>query len=148
VNRKVLFLIGFAGVAATGPLLGGDDKGAADLKKLQGTWKFVAHANGDKATPPEELAKMKITFKDDKFSLTVDDKVVEAGTHKLYGAKKPGQVDAEITEGERKGKKMLGIYEFTGKTFKVCFDTDGKERPTSLTAKGSQFAATIEREKK
>ena len=43
---------------------------------------------------------------------------------------------------------MLGIYEMKGDMVKVCFDPQGKERPTSFTAKEGQFSAVIQREKK
>lgn len=146
---RVQYLCGFAlvfGLSAS--LLLGDEAGDKDLKKIQGTWRFTSHAMGDKETPKEEVAKLKITFTGDKWSVTQDDKVVQAGTHKLDGSKKPAQVDAKVTEGEGKDGMMLGIYELKGNKLKVCFDPSGKERPTSFTAKEGQFAATIEREKK
>ena len=138
----------FALTAST-TLVGGGDKGVeGDLKKIQGTWKFTAHEMDGKAMPADELKKLKITFTGDKFSVEHDGKVVQAGTHKLDGSKKPGQIDSKVTEGEGKGGMMLGIYEMKGDTVKVCFDPTGKERPTSLTAKAGQFSATIQREKK
>lgn len=151
---KHLGVLVVASLVATGSLLGGDakkdkkDLGAAELKKVQGTWKFTAHAHGDKVASPEQLAKMKITFAGAKFSVTIDGKVVQAGTQKLDPTKKPAQLDSKVTEGEGKGGTMLGIYEMKGNTIKVCFDPSGKERPTSFTAKEGQFSATIEREKK
>src|SRR5947207_1778031 len=92
-------------IAVGGALQGGDakDPTKGDLKKIQGTWKFTAHAHGDKATPDEQLAKMKITFSGEKFSVRVEDKVVQAGTQKLDSTKKPAHVDSTITEGESKG---------------------------------------------
>src|SRR5947208_6786 len=133
MNGKCLGFVAivFALVVGSGALLGGDakDAGKADLKKMQGTWKFTAHAHGDKAVPEDQLAKMKITFTGDKFSVRVDDKVVQAGMNKLDPTKKPAHVDATITEGENKGTTMLGIYELKGDTIKVCFDPQGKERP-------------------
>ena len=77
-----------------------------------------------------------------------DGKSVQAGTHKFDPTKKPGQVDAVITEGEGKDSKMLGIYEMKGDTMKVCFDPVGKSRPTSFTAKEGEFFAVVQREKK
>jgi uncharacterized protein (TIGR03067 family) len=133
-------------LVGSGALLGGD--GEKDLKKLQGTWQFTAHSMGGKETPKVELAKMKITFTGNKWSVTEDGKVIQAGTHKLDATKKPGQVDAPVTEGEGKGATMLGIYEFKGDTMKVCFDPQGKERPTNFTPKEGHFVATIERDKK
>jgi uncharacterized protein (TIGR03067 family) len=101
-----------------------------------------------KPTPPEQVAKLKITFTGDKWSVREDDKVVQAGTHKLDPSKKPAHVDAVVTEGEDKGNTMVGIYELKGNTLKVCFDPQGKQRPSGFTAKAGQFAAVLQREKK
>ena len=103
---------------------------------------------GGKDSPKEVVDSLTITFSGDKWMVKMGDNVVQAGTHKLDAAKKPTQVDAKITEGEGKGNSMLGIYELKGNTMKVCFDPQGKERPSSLTAKEGQFSGTVERVKK
>jgi uncharacterized protein (TIGR03067 family) len=135
---------------AGGTSLGGGDKetGESVLKKIQGTWKFVSQEMEGKSKAPEELKGLTITFTGDKWAVRQDDKVVQAGTHKFDPSKKPGQVDAPVTEGEGKGNTMLGIYELKGDTIKVCFDPQGKERPTSFKAKEGQFGAVVQREKK
>lgn len=142
----VIALLAFAaiGTLPVGVAKEGDD---SELKKLQGTWKFIAQTMDGKERPKEELAKLTITFTDDKWAVKDDGKVVQAGTHKLDGSKKPGQVEAKVTEGEGKGTTMLGIYELKGDTMKVCFDPMGKERPTALIAKAGQFSATVQKEK-
>src|SRR5207253_2724196 len=107
----------FAGLAviAGSTLAGGGDKAAdGELKKIQGAWKFLAHERDGKATPAEELKKLKITFTGDKFSVELDGKVVQAGTQKLDASKKPSHVDSKVTEGDNKGGMMLGIYELKG----------------------------------
>jgi uncharacterized protein (TIGR03067 family) len=144
-----LSIVALALLAAGAPLLGGNkDSGASDLKKIQGTWRFVSHEANGKKTPPDEVAKLKITFQGDKFTVTKDDQVVQAGTNKLDPSKTPAHIDAKITEGDGKGHTMLGVYELKGDTIRVCFDTAGKERPTSLTAKDGQMEVVIQREKK
>jgi len=145
MRRTSLCVVVLAALIA-GPSLGGDVDG--DLKKIQGTWRFVSEEMDGKMRPPETLTKLTITFTGDKFAVKDDGKVVQAGTHKLDGSKKPGHVDATITEGEGKGGTMLGIYELKGNSMRVCFDLAGKDRPTSFSAKAGQFAAVIERAKK
>jgi uncharacterized protein (TIGR03067 family) len=149
MRGKCLCVVAVASLTAGGTLLGGG-KGAGEneLKKLQGTWRFVSQEKEGKPRPPEQVAKLKITFTGDKWAVSEDGKVVQAGTHKLDPTKKPARVDAVVTEGEDKGSTMLGIYELKGDTMKVCFDPQGKERPTSFTAKAGQFSAVIQREKK
>jgi uncharacterized protein (TIGR03067 family) len=73
------------------------------------------------------------------------------GTHKLDPTKTPKQIDAVRTKGPNAGQKMLGIYELTDDTFKVCFAPPGKtERPTEFkSAAGSgQRLMVLKREKK
>ena len=79
---------------------GGKDPGEAVLKKIQGTWQFIAHDMGGKSASAEELKMMTITFTGNKWAVSSGDKVVQAGTHKFDPTKKPGHVDAVVTEGE------------------------------------------------
>jgi uncharacterized protein (TIGR03067 family) len=94
------------------------------------------------------VAKLRIAFSGDKFTVTEDGKLVQAGTQKLDPTKTPPHIDAVITDGQSKGLKLMGIYELKGDTLKVVFDPRGKERPTSLTAKFGQVMAVVQREKK
>ena len=148
MRRTCLATVAIVVLAASGSLRGGGKEGDKELKKIQGTWKFISQEMEGKERPKEELTKLTITFTGDKWSVRVEDKVVQAGTHQLDGTKKPGHVDAVVTEGEDKGSTMLGIYELKGDKMKVCFDPKGKQRPTSFTSTAGQFAAVLEREKK
>jgi uncharacterized protein (TIGR03067 family) len=150
MRAKCPWVVILASLAASGPVVGGGGKEAAEneLKKLQGTWQFISQEVGGKPVPPAHLAKMTITFTADKWAVREDGKVVQAGSHKLDPTKKPAQVDAIVTEGPDKGSTMLGIYELKGDTMKVCFDPAGKERPTSFTAQAGQMAVIIQRDKK
>ena len=54
-----------------------------------------------------------------------------------------------MAEGLNKGAVTLGIYEIDGDTLKVCFDPEGKKRPTEFkTASGSQTLVVHKRLKK
>jgi hypothetical protein len=49
-----------------------------------------------------------------------------------------------VAEGLNKGAVMLGIYEISGDTLKVCFDPEGKKRPTEFkSASGSQTFVNV-----
>jgi uncharacterized protein (TIGR03067 family) len=150
MRAKCLWVVVVASLAAGGALQGGGgkDAGEAILKKIQGTWKFTSQEMDGKPLPSEEVAKHTITFTGNKWSVRQDGKVVQAGTHKFDPTKKPGQVDAAVTEGEDKGNTMLGIYELKGDTMKVCFDPMGKERPTAFSSKSGRMTAVVERQKK
>jgi uncharacterized protein (TIGR03067 family) len=150
MRGKYLSIVAVASLVMGGTLLGGGGNQASDneLKKIQGTWQFISQEMDGKPMPAEQVAKLKITFTGDKWSVREDGRVIQAGTHKFDPTKKPAQVDAPVTVGEGKGSTMLGIYELKGDRMKVCFDLQGKERPTSFTAKAGQMAAAIQREKK
>ncbi len=77
--------------------------------------------------------------------------VMEGMVLKIDGTKKPKFIDAKVTDGENKGKTILGIYEHAGETLRVCVALPGNdERPTDFSAKtGSSRALTVyKRDKK
>jgi len=149
MHVKGLCFVAVVSLVSGGALLGGDAKetGEKDLKKIQGTWRFVSQEWQGQARPAQDVAKLTITFTGDKWEVRDDGKLVQGGTNKLDPTKKPAQVDAAVTEGEGKGTTMLGIYEVNGDTMKVCFDPQGKERPTNFASKEGQFSAVTKREK-
>ena len=118
-----------------------DDKADVEkeLKKFQGTWTFESVEAGGKKAPPDELKGLTITFAGDKFTVKKGDELIQAGTQKIDPSKSPKTIDVRMTEGLNKGAVMLGIYEIDGDTLKVCFDPQGKKRPTEFkSAPGSE----------
>src|SRR5262249_43942677 len=128
-----------------------DDKADVEkeLKKLQGTWTFESVETGGKQLPAAEFKGMTVTFEGDKFTVKKGDEVIQAATQKLDPSKSPKAIDVTVTEGLNKGAVMPGIYEIDGDTLKVCFDPEGKKRPTEFkTASGSQTLVVHKRVKK
>jgi uncharacterized protein (TIGR03067 family) len=118
-----------------------DDK--ADLekeaKKFQGTWTFESSETGGKEIPADDLKGFILIFEGAKHTVKKGDEVVQVGTQKLDPTKSPKTIDVTVTEGPNKGKVLLGIYEIDGDTLKVCFDLQGKKRPTEFkSAPGSE----------
>lgn len=75
--------------------------------------------------------------------------MVEAATQKLDPSKSPKTLDAKVTDVPNKGAVILGIYEISGDTLKVCFDPEGKKRPTEFKGvSGSQTLVVHKRVKK
>ena len=54
------------------------------------------------------------------------------GDPRLDSTKTPKEVDLVISEGYNKGITMLGIYELEGNTMRLCYDLQGKSRPTEF----------------
>ena len=104
-----------------------------DLQKFQGVWIMVSkERNGEK----KEIAKTVLTFKDDKFTTTTDDKGTKTGTIKLNPARSPKTYDVTSTgQSEDAGKTYHGIYEIQDGTLKICVNVLGMDQPTEFATK-------------
>jgi uncharacterized protein (TIGR03067 family) len=128
-----------------------DDKADVEkeLKKFQGTWTFESVETGGKEVPVAEFKGITVTFERDKYAVKKGDEVIEAATQKLDPSKSPKTLDVAVTEGPNKGAVILGIYEISGDTLKVCFDPVGKTRPMQFkTASGLQTLVVHKRVKR
>jgi uncharacterized protein (TIGR03067 family) len=129
-----------------------DDKADVEkeLKKFQGAWTFESVETGGKEEPAAEFNGMTVTFEGGKYTVKKGDEVIQVGTQKLDPSKSPKTIDVTVVEGLNKGAVMLGIYEIRGDRLKVCFDPEGKKRPTEFkSAAGAQtFVAVHKRVKK
>jgi uncharacterized protein (TIGR03067 family) len=131
--------VSFAASGGSGTLA--DDKVdlEKEVKKFQGTWTFESSESGGKELSADELKGFILTFEGDKHTVKKGDEVIQVGTQKLDPSKSPKTIDVTIAEGPNKGMVMLGIYEIDENTIKVCFDPQGKKRPTEFkSAPGSE----------
>ena len=139
ISLVVIFCaVGFTASGGSGALA--DDKVdlEKEVRKFQGIWTFESSNAGGKDLPAGELKGLILTFEGDKHTVKKDDQVIQVGTQKLDPSKSPKTIDVTLTEGLNKGTVMLGIYEIDGDTLKVCFDFEGKKRPTEFkSAPGS-----------
>jgi uncharacterized protein (TIGR03067 family) len=118
-----------------------DDKAdlAKETKKFQGSWTIESSVAGGQEIPRNQLKEFLVIYEGDKHTVKVGDKVIQVGTQKIDPSKSPKTIDVTMSEGPNKGAVMLGIYEFDGETLKVCFDPQGKKRPTEFKSEaGSQ----------
>jgi uncharacterized protein (TIGR03067 family) len=128
-----LFLAGgFAALGSSGALAGDKADVEKEAKKFQGTWTIESSEAGGMVIPPANLKGLVVIFEGDKHTVKMGDEVVQVGTQKLDPSKTPKAIDVTMTEGPNKGAVMLGIYEFDGDTLRVCFDPQGKKRPTEF----------------
>jgi uncharacterized protein (TIGR03067 family) len=123
-----------------------DDKAEVEKerKKFQGTWTVESVEAGGQKLPIDLFKGMTVTFEGDKYTVKNGDQVIQAATQKLDPSKSPKTLDTTVAEGVGKGTAILGIYEIDGDTLKVCFDPEGKKRPTEFkTAAGSQTTLAV-----
>ncbi len=75
--------------------------------------------------------------------------MIQVATQKLDPSKSPKTFDAKVAQGPHQGTVILGIYEISDDTLKVCFDPEGKKRPVDFTtATGSQTTLQVRRRAK
>ena len=122
---------------------------ADDLKDMAGTWKVESAEAGGQKIESEDLRAIVVTITGERYTVKMKDKL-DAGTLTLDETQKPKTMDATDTEGLDAGKVVKAIYELSGDTLKVCYASDGAERPTEMATKeGSPvLMLTYKREKK
>ena len=140
ISLAALFCaVGFAASAGSDILAGDKADLEKDVRIIQGTWTFESSEAGGKALPAGELKGLILTFEGDKHTVKKGDEVIQVATQKLDPSRSPKALDVTVAEGPNKGAVMPGIYEISGDTLKVCFDPEGKKRPTEFkSAPGSQ----------
>ena len=115
-----------------------DEKQAAikkDRMKYEGTWRVVSLEANGKKTPEEDVKKITVVNKaDGTWILQVDGEKVTQGTSEIDPMQRPKTIDFIETEGDNKGKIVLGIYELEDDTRKLCYAQVGRDRPSEFSA--------------
>ena len=112
-------------------------EGKKDKAALQGVWKVVTVEERGKSM--EDNEGHEVVFKGDEFTLKRGDKTIIKAKFKLDPAKKPKQIDLEITEdlsGKHVGQTAEGIYEVKKDELKACI-----VEPGSGGARLTEFSA-------
>jgi uncharacterized protein (TIGR03067 family) len=111
-----------------------EDKAKGDVAKMEGTWKIVSWEQDGQAVSEEDVKKAVMTVKGDRFTLTTPQQTTE-GSLKLDSTKKPKEIDATPAKGAFEGKTLLGVYELSEDTGKLCFAPPGQDRPKEFSSK-------------
>lgn len=132
-------------LCASGLAAAADDKDVAkELEKFQGTWIFERVEGGGQEVPIVNFKGMTVTFEGDTYIVKEGVELVQKAIQKLDPSKSPKTFDVKVTQGTNRGMVILGIYEISGDTLKVCFDPEGKKRPTEFkTQAGSQIGLVV-----
>jgi uncharacterized protein (TIGR03067 family) len=133
ISSSVVFCaIGFAASGASGTVANDKAELEKEARKFQGTWTFESSVMGGEELPADHLKLVVVTFEGDKHTVKRGDEVIQVGTQKLDPSMTPKTIDVTMLEGPHKGTVMPGIYEINADTLKVCFDPEGKTRPTEF----------------
>jgi uncharacterized protein (TIGR03067 family) len=124
---KLLFLLSVGFLVLT-PLQ--NHKSDEDSKMIEGAWIPVVAELGGTPLPEEYLKDTKLVLTDGRYTYRNDQ-----GTYKLIPAEKLKAMDITGAEGPNKGKTLLAIYELTGDTLRICYDLEGKTRPSEFATK-------------
>jgi uncharacterized protein (TIGR03067 family) len=119
-----------------------------EAKAMEGSWELASGDLGGQKLPEVVVKTFSLVIKEGKYtvkSTSPDDK----GTVRIDPSKQPKEMDVTGEEGPNKGKNYPAIYELDGDSLKICYDLDGKKRPTEFrSAAGTkQFLATYKRKK-
>jgi uncharacterized protein (TIGR03067 family) len=116
-----------------------------DRKKYEGTWRVTSlEINGNKSSE-EDAKKIAVVNKaDGTWILQVDGGKITEGTSEIDPTKNPKTIDFMETEGDNKGKIVLGIYELGDDTRKLCYAGPGKERPSDFSAPAGSGRVFVE----
>jgi uncharacterized protein (TIGR03067 family) len=132
----ISFTIAFLVIAAGILPAGNDEAVQKDCKLMAGTWRVLSIEKDGKKTTAEQLEKTRSIFNADGSAMVQrEGKTIIQGNFKIDPTKKPKQSEATYTEGELKGKTVLGIYEVDGDSMKICYAFPGKDRPTEFSSK-------------
>jgi uncharacterized protein (TIGR03067 family) len=108
-----------------------------DLDRLQGHWRMVdAEYDGNRI--PDEASKYSWDFRVDQYTIKNNGNFQELWFVEVNSSRHLKTIDSthDITR-----RKVMGIYEVTDDTLKVCYDLTGNGRPDSFkAAKGSRRA--------
>ncbi|HEV2947378.1 MAG TPA: TIGR03067 domain-containing protein [Gemmataceae bacterium] len=116
-----------------------------DRKKYEGTWRVTSlEINGNKSSD-EDAKKITVVNKaDGTWILQVDGEKITEGTSEIDPTKNPKTIDFMETEGDNKGKIVLGIYELRDDTRKLCYAEPGRERPSDFSAPAGSGRVLVE----
>jgi uncharacterized protein (TIGR03067 family) len=114
---------------------GGKDVAIKEGKRLEGTWTITSVVRNDNPLPEDRLKDARFVFQAGGFVQKLGDKTLQQGTFRLDPGKNPPTIDLTMSEGEEKGKSILGIYQLEDDVLRICGAGPGHERPTEFAAK-------------
>jgi uncharacterized protein (TIGR03067 family) len=118
----------------------GDDKAEAakkELKALEGNWQLTRQEERGSLTPKPVVARLRVVIEDGQMSWYIGNPAPnQTADLKVDPTQEPRTIDAEITRGSAKDKKMLGIYRLDKDTLEICWAEPGSDkRPKKFSSR-------------
>jgi uncharacterized protein (TIGR03067 family) len=102
-----------------------------ELVKFAGTW-TPAYVEIDGKELKDDIKNDLLVITGTKYTFTGPKTKME-GVITIDASKTPPTLDVEITGGDNKGVKTIGIYEIAEKQMTVCYRVAPDQRPTSFS---------------
>lgn len=112
------FALVLGGLVFSALALAAEEKSAKADDPLAGSWEVVSMLIDGEAN---QIGEAILTCKDGSYTLKIGDRQIEAGKYKLDAKADPKTIDLEITEGDDRGKKQVGIWKFEKEQLVLCF---------------------------
>jgi uncharacterized protein (TIGR03067 family) len=111
---------------------------AAEIKKLQGTWKVTSGEFSGKALTPAELGIDALVVAGETMTLKHGEREVAKYPFEVIPDRKPkGMVWTKEQDGKKATHPL--IYEIDGTTLKICFPMLGKKAPAEAPKPPESF---------
>jgi uncharacterized protein (TIGR03067 family) len=117
------------------------DEVRLELAKFEGTWQPV-YVEVDGQPYKGEYKDDRLVISGKNYQLA-GPKVKMEGIIKIDPSKSPRHMDTEVTGGDGKGTKTIGIYEMDGQNLMVCYCMVPGDRPTDFTTKANSNRALV-----
>lgn len=152
MGRSVLAVVAVGiihGAAAAVAADGGEADAVREARaRYAGTWKVVSIESDGNRSAQEGRSIVVTNAPDGSWTLTVDGREVSRGTSRMDPLATPAEIDIEVTEGEGRGGTLLGIYEVTDTTRRLCFRGSDGWRPREFATTQGCGAVLVTFERK
>jgi uncharacterized protein (TIGR03067 family) len=105
---------------------------AEEMKKLQGVWEVSGGEVNGGPMAPEDTAGITLTIAGSTYTVVKGDSK-DQGSFSIDTTKNPKQMDVRPKTGSGAGRTLLAIYEAGPEGFRVCYATEGSDRPRAFT---------------
>lgn len=124
--------------------------GGKEQERFQGFWQAVRVEKSGKQEAAAAVSSFTVLIKGNRVIFLNRGKAGEEITFQLDPEKDPKSIDMTPARGPRKGKLHPGIYKFDEDRLLICWDSPGKDRPTTFATKPETklFLLEVKRSKK